>query len=69
MLLEGSCPRLFDVLGKPAEMIFNMWYALGLPPRGEAGLAGPFFTFFLLWIALGAVIGALVGHIRHKNDR
>ena len=66
MRLEEPYPRLFEVLVSPAEMIFNIWYALGLPPRGEAGLAGSFFTFFILWIALGATIGVLASRRRHN---
>ncbi|MGO8689020.1 MAG: hypothetical protein ACLQLG_05255 [Thermoguttaceae bacterium] len=61
MCFESLCPRLLDALGAPAIWVFERWHQLGLPPQGEAALAGPFAAFFIQWILLGAVIGALSG--------
>jgi len=59
MSFERSSPQLLDVVGAPSDWLFKQWHQLGLPPQGKAALAGPFFAFFILWIILGALAGAL----------
>ena len=58
---ESLWPRILNVLGAPAIWLFERWHQLGLPPQGEAAIAGPFVAFFIQWILLGAVIGAFSG--------
>jgi hypothetical protein len=58
MTLERSFPEVLELLGSPAFWLFDRWQQLGLPPRGEAALAGPYFAFFIQWVVLGAIIGA-----------
>jgi len=61
MSLESIQPKLLEVLGSPSSWLFKRWTQLGLPPQGEAALAGPFFAFFIQWIVLGTIIGAVLG--------
>jgi hypothetical protein len=61
VVLQHSAPTLLDVLGMPATLAFELWHAMGLPPQTEAAFAGPFFAFFIQWILLGLIIGALSG--------
>jgi len=67
--IEALCPSSLDVLFAPVGWVFDMWYSLGLPPRGEAAMAGPFFTWFVLWVTLGAVIGFCFGLRARKARR
>jgi|ERR1022692_404862 uncharacterized membrane protein YeaQ/YmgE (transglycosylase-associated protein family) len=55
---ERTFPQLIAVLGSPSFWIFKQWQDFGLPPRGEAALAGPLFAFFIQWIVLGLIVGA-----------
>jgi hypothetical protein len=51
--------KVSDVLGAPAFWAFQKWHQLGLPPQGEAALAGPYFAFIIQWAIVGAAIGAI----------
>jgi len=61
MSFEHTFPQFLEVLGAPAVWLFEQWHSLGLPLQSEAALAGPVFIFFIQWIVLGIVIGALSG--------
>jgi len=69
MSFERSCPPIVNVAGAPALWLFERWHDLGLPPQGEAALAGPYFAFFIWWIAVGAIAGALFGWWRRAGQR
>lgn len=57
--IDSISPKLSDILGAPADWLFEQWYRLGLPPQGEAALAGPYFAFIIQWVVIGAAIGAV----------
>jgi hypothetical protein len=52
-------PKVSNALGAPAFWAFEHWHQLGLPPQGEAALAGPYFAFIIQWTIVGAAIGAI----------
>ncbi len=66
MTFEHSQPKLLEALGAPALWLFQVWGSIGLPPQGEAALAGPFFAWFIQWILVGAVGGACWGRMRRR---
>ena len=61
MQFEHSCPRLLEALGAPSIWLFERWHQLGLPPQGEAALAGPFGAFFIQWILFGGCDRRVIG--------
>ena len=57
---QNTGPSLLGILGAPAFRFFDWWHSLGLPPQGEAAVAGPFFAFFVQWMILEVIAGILL---------
>lgn len=64
MPFGDAYPTITGILNAPAYGVFQLWHGLGLPPQGEAALAGPFFAMFVQWFVLGLAFGFW---LRHKN--
>jgi hypothetical protein len=62
----GAVGAVMDILNTPASWAFDKWYRAGLPPRGDAAVAGSFAAVLIQWVCLGCLLALLFARQRQK---
>ena len=70
LLLAPILPvSVSNILGALAFWAFEQWHSYGLPPHGEAALAGPYFAWLVQWAFVGALIAVSWRHLLGGRKR